>query len=86
VTPAGYAYGVLFLLGALAWTYLAVRVVFYVSAGLSDRTYPELAIFLASLANIVYPLIAVGSVCQVVRKGWQEPPPLQIGIDPGVLP
>ncbi len=76
------AYGGLLMLGALAWIALAVGTIFYVPAGPSDRTNSGLTIVVAALANIAYPLLALGSVCGAARTGRPERPPLPLRTDP----
>ncbi len=54
--------------GALGWAIFAGRVVFYVPAGLSDRTYPELAVFLAGMGILAYVVVAMVAVALATRE------------------
>lgn len=55
-------------LGALGWTVFAVRVILHVPEGLSDRTYPDLAIFLAGVGTLVYFGLAMIAVAFATRR------------------
>ncbi len=54
--------------GALGWAIFAGRVVFYVPVGLSDRTYPELAAFLAGIGTLAYLFVAMVAVALATRE------------------
>lgn len=54
-------------IGALGWALFAARVVFDVPAGISDRTYPDLAIFLAGMGTLAYFVVSMLAVALATR-------------------